>query len=101
MLLGLLQSLLLITLSRHNLIGSLLAIETILILSYSIAARLGSASNMTEATGLLILAVSIGAIEAAIGLAISAVYRNIRMNLNLSMQTLLVAKPMKTPDNHL
>eukprot|EP00189_Rhodosorus_marinus_P006735 CAMPEP_0113954126 /NCGR_PEP_ID=MMETSP0011_2-20120614/284_1 /TAXON_ID=101924 /ORGANISM="Rhodosorus marinus" /LENGTH=56 /DNA_ID=CAMNT_0000963029 /DNA_START=608 /DNA_END=778 /DNA_ORIENTATION=- /assembly_acc=CAM_ASM_000156 len=56
---------------------------------------------MTEATGLLILAVSIGAIEAAIGLAISAVYRNIRMNLNLSMQTLLVAKPMKTPDNHL
>lgn len=101
MLIGLLQSLLLITLNRHNLIGALLAIETILILSYSIAAKQGSASNMTEATGLVILAVSIGAIEAAIGLAISAVYRNLRTNLNLSLQTLLIAKPSTTLDNHL
>lgn len=89
---GLLQSLLLIILNRHNLIGALLAIETILILTYSIAVRQGSTSNMTEATGLVILAVSISAIEAAIGLAISAVYRNLRANLNLSLQTLLIAK---------
>eukprot|EP00189_Rhodosorus_marinus_P013795 CAMPEP_0184748638 /NCGR_PEP_ID=MMETSP0315-20130426/21385_1 /TAXON_ID=101924 /ORGANISM="Rhodosorus marinus, Strain UTEX LB 2760" /LENGTH=52 /DNA_ID=CAMNT_0027224305 /DNA_START=163 /DNA_END=317 /DNA_ORIENTATION=+ len=52
---------------------------------------------MTEATGLVILAVSISAIEAAIGLAISAVYRNLRANLNLSLQTLLISKPPQPP----
>lgn len=99
MLIGLLQSLLLIILNRHNLIGALLAIETILILSYSLATKQGSASNMAEATGLVILAVSLSAIEAAIGLAISAVYRNLRANLNLSMQTLLIAIAIEPIEN--